>query len=72
MERSDIPFHKVFQQLQPGGMGLFRVELANGHHVLAHVSGKFRLQFVKLGAGDRVVLEMSPYDLSRGRIACSV
>lgn len=51
---------------------LFRVELANGHHVLAHVSGKFRLQFVKLGAGDRVVLEMSPYDLSRGRIASSV
>lgn len=51
---------------------LFRVELANGHHVLAHVSGKFRLQFVKLGAGDRVILEMSPYDLTRGRIACSV
>ena len=59
----------VVDVLKPG---LFQVELANGHRVLAHVSGKFRLQFVKLGVGDRVVLEMSPYDLSRGRIASSV
>jgi len=48
---------------------LFRVELANGHRLLAHVSGKVRLQFVRIGAGDRVTVEMSPYDLSRGRIA---
>lgn len=50
---------------------LFRVELANGHRVLAHVSGSLRLQFVQIVTGDRVTLEMSPYDLSRGRIAAT-
>ncbi|HAM71381.1 MAG TPA: translation initiation factor IF-1 [Verrucomicrobiales bacterium] len=56
----------VVDVLQPR---LFRVQLANGHRLLAHVSGKVRLQFMKIGAGDRVTVEMSPYDLSRGRIA---
>jgi len=47
---------------------MFRVELANGHRVLAHVSGKIRLNFIKILRGDRVLVELSPYDLSRGRI----
>ncbi len=47
---------------------MFRVELPNGHTVLAHVSGKIRLHFIKILPGDAVRLELSPYDLSRGRI----
>jgi len=47
---------------------MFRVELQNGHTVLAHVSGKIRLHFIKILPGDSVRLELSPYDLSRGRI----
>ncbi|MCE5200659.1 MAG: translation initiation factor IF-1 [Armatimonadota bacterium] len=47
---------------------VFRVELPNGHTVLAHVSGKIRMHFIKILPGDRVLLELSPYDLSRGRI----
>ena len=46
----------------------FRVELANGHRVLAYVSGKIRLHFIRVLPGDRVLVELSPYDLSRGRI----
>jgi len=46
----------------------FRVELQNGHEVLAHVSGKIRMRFIKVMAGDRVTIELSPYDLTRGRI----
>ena len=46
----------------------FRVELPTGHLVLAHVSGKIRMHFIKILPGDRVLLELSPYDLSRGRI----
>jgi translation initiation factor IF-1 len=46
----------------------FRVELDNGHRVLAHVSGKMRMHFIRILAGDRVMVELSPYDLSRGRI----
>ena len=45
-----------------------RVELANGHRILAHISGKMRMNFIKILAGDRVLVELSPYDLSRGRI----
>jgi translation initiation factor IF-1 len=48
--------------------GMFRVELANGHRVLAHISGKMRVHFIRILAGDRVLVELSPYDLSRGRI----
>ncbi len=47
---------------------MFRVELDNGHEVLAHVSGKIRLNFIRILPGDRVLIELSPYDLSRGRI----
>jgi translation initiation factor IF-1 len=47
---------------------MFRVELANGHKVLAHVSGKIRMNFIRILPGDRVTVELSPYDLSRGRI----
>ena len=46
----------------------FRVELANGHRVLAHASGKMRLHFIRILPGDRVLVELSPYDLSRGRV----
>ena len=47
---------------------MFRVELENGHKVLAHVSGKMRMNFIRILPGDRVRIELSPYDLSRGRI----
>ena len=47
---------------------MFRVELENGHKILAHVSGKMRMHFIRILPGDTVVVEMSPYDLNRGRI----
>ena len=47
---------------------MFRVELSNGHKVLAHVSGKIRMNYIKILPGDRVTVELSPYDLTRGRI----
>ena len=47
---------------------MFKVELENGHQVLAHISGKLRMNFIKILPGDKVTMEMSPYDLSRGRI----
>ena len=47
---------------------MFRVELPNGHKVLAHVSGKMRMNFIRILPGDSVTLELSPYDLTRGRI----
>jgi len=47
---------------------MFEVELENGHKVLAHISGKLRMNFIRILPGDRVTLELSPYDLSRGRI----
>ncbi len=56
---------KVLETL-PNAM--FRVELANGHKVLAHVSGKMRMHFIKILPGDSVTVELSPYDLTRGRI----
>lgn len=56
---------KVMESL-PNAM--FRVELDNGHKVLAHISGKMRMNFIRILPGDRVTVEMSPYDLERGRI----
>jgi translation initiation factor IF-1 len=56
---------KVLETL-PNAM--FRVELANGHRVLAHVSGKMRMNFIRILPGDSVTIELSPYDLTRGRI----
>ena len=47
---------------------MFRVALPNGHRILAHISGKMRMNFIKILPGDKVTLEMSPYDLSKGRI----
>lgn len=47
---------------------MFKVDLANGHEVLAHISGKMRLNYIKIVPGDRVLVELSPYDLERGRI----
>jgi translation initiation factor IF-1 len=47
---------------------MFRVELENGHRILAHISGKMRMHFIKILPGDRVTVELSPYDLTRGRI----
>ena len=47
---------------------MFRVELTNGHKVLAHISGKMRMNYIRILPGDRVVVELSPYDLNRGRI----
>jgi translation initiation factor IF-1 len=47
---------------------MFRVELQNGHAIMAHVSGKMRMHFIRILAGDTVTIEMSPYDLTKGRI----
>jgi translation initiation factor IF-1 len=47
---------------------MFRVELENGHKILAHISGKMRMHFIQILPGDKVAVELSPYDLSRGRI----
>lgn len=54
--------------IEPLPNALFRVELENGHQVLAHISGKMRMHFIRILPGDRVTVELSPYDLSRGRI----
>jgi translation initiation factor IF-1 len=54
--------------VEPLPNAMFRVELDNGHRVLAHISGKMRMHFIKILPGDRVTVELSPYDLSRGRI----
>ena len=56
----------VISEALPNAM--FRVELENGHRVLAHVSGKMRMHFIRILPGDRVSVEISPYDLTRGRI----
>ncbi|NPV71797.1 MAG: translation initiation factor IF-1 [Firmicutes bacterium] len=54
--------------VEPLPNAMFRVELDNGHKVLAHASGKIRMNFIRILSGDRVLVELSPYDLSRGRI----
>jgi translation initiation factor IF-1 len=54
--------------VEPLPNAMFRVELANGHRVLAHISGKMRMHYIRILPGDRVVVELSPYDLNRGRI----
>ena len=54
--------------IEPLPNAMFRVELENGHRVLAHISGKMRMHFIKILPGDKVTVELSPYDLSRGRI----
>lgn len=54
--------------VEPLPNAMFRVDLANGHRVLAYISGKIRLNFIRILPGDRVLVELSPYDLARGRI----
>ncbi len=54
--------------IEPLPNAMFWVELKNGHKVLAHISGKMRMNFIRILPGDRVTVELSPYDLSRGRI----
>ena len=54
--------------VEPLPNAMFRVELDNGHKVLAHISGKMRMNFIRILPGDKVMVELSPYDLSRGRI----
>jgi translation initiation factor IF-1 len=54
--------------VEPLPNAMFRVELENGHKVLAHVSGKMRMNFIRILPGDKVKVELSPYDLTRGRI----
>ena len=54
--------------IEPLPNAMFRVELENGHKVLAHISGKMRMNFIRILPGDRVIVELSPYDLNRGRI----
>jgi translation initiation factor IF-1 len=67
MSREDlIEVEGVVEEALPNAM--FRVVLDNGHKVLAHVSGKMRMHFIRILPGDKVKLELSPYDLSRGRI----
>ena len=65
-EEKAIKVQGIVQEKLPNGV--FRVELEGGHEVLAHVSGKMRMRFIRIMAGDRVSLEVSPYDLTRGRI----
>lgn len=67
MSKADvIEIEVVVVEKLPNAM--FKVELENGHIVLAHISGKLRMNFIKILPGDKVTLEMSPYDLSKGRI----
>ena len=54
--------------IEPLPNAMFRVELENGHKVLAHISGKMRMHYIRILPGDRVKLELSPYDLTRGRV----
>ena len=61
-----IEVEGVVTEALPNAM--FRVELQTGHHVLAHISGKMRMNFIRVVPGDSVLVELSPYDLKRGRI----
>ena len=66
MSKDVIKVEGVVRELLPNTM--FRVELENKHMVLAHISGKMRLNFIRILPGDSVTMEMSPYDLGKGRI----
>jgi translation initiation factor IF-1 len=67
MSKDDvIRVEGVVRELLPNTM--FRVELENGHRILAHISGKMRMHFIRILQGDRVTIEMTPYDLTKGRI----
>ena len=62
------PIEVVGTVVEPLPNAMFRVELENGHRILAHISGKMRMHFIKILPGDKVTVELSPYDLTRGRI----
>ena len=66
MKQDVIEVEGVIRESMPNAM--FKVELDNGHVILAHISGKIRKHFIKILPGDKVKVELSPYDLSRGRI----
>ena len=67
MSKSDvIEIEGIVKEKLPNAM--FQVELENGHKVLAHLSGKLKLNYIRILPGDKVTLEMSPYDLTKGRI----
>ncbi len=66
MKEDKIELIGIIKESLPATM--FRVELENGHKILAHISGKMRLHYIRLLPGDKVKVEMSPYDLTRGRI----
>lgn len=66
MAKDVISVEGTVKELLPNTM--FRVEIQNGHTVLAHISGKMRLNFIRILPGDSVTMEMSPYDLTKGRI----
>lgn len=72
LDRGDMPKEEAIQVegtiVEPLPNAMFRVELDNGHKVLAHISGKMRMHFIKILPGDRVTIELSPYDLTRGRV----
>ena len=70
MAKDVIEFEGVIKESLPNAM--FRVELENGHMVLAHISGKIRKNFIRILPGDRVKVELTPYDLNRGRITFRV
>jgi len=65
-KKDTIEVEGVVVESLPNAM--FRVELANAHKVLAHISGKMRVNYIRILPGDRVLIELSPYDLTRGRI----
>jgi translation initiation factor IF-1 len=64
----EAPIEVEGRVIEPLPNAMFRVELENGHRVLAHISGKMRMHFIKILPGDKVTVELSPYDLTRGRI----
>jgi len=66
MKKESIEVEGTVSENLPNAM--FRVELANGHRVLAHASGKMRMHFIRILPGDKVLVELSPYDLERGRV----
>lgn len=66
VKEGKIEVEGTIRETLPNAM--FRVELDNGHKVLAHVSGKMRMNFIRILPGDKVTVELSPYDLTRGRI----
>lgn len=68
MTKKEEPIEAEGKVIEALPNAMFRVQLDNGHKVLAHISGKMRMNFIRILPGDRVKVELSPYDLTRGRI----